>query len=97
MCIRDRTIANYLAQSCRSVIGIEYVPEAVEDAFVNRDQNGITNATFYAGDMKAILTDDFVAAHGRPDVLVTDPPRAGTVSYTHLDVYKRQAFAEVIR
>ena len=71
------TIANYLAQSCRSVIGIEYVPEAVEDAFVNRDQNGITNATFYAGDMKAILTDDFVAAHGRPDVLVTDPPRAG--------------------
>ena len=71
------TIANYLAQSCRSVIGIEYVPEAVEDAFVNRDQNGITNATFYAGDMKAILTDDFVATHGRPEVLVTDPPRAG--------------------
>lgn len=71
------TIANYLARSCQKVVGIEYVPEAVEDAFINRDQNGITNATFYAGDMKAILTDNFVSEHGCPDVLVTDPPRAG--------------------
>lgn len=71
------TIANYLAKHCQRVVGIEYVPEAVEDAAVNRDQNGITNATFFAGDMKDILTPDFVETHGRPDVIVTDPPRAG--------------------
>ena len=71
------TIANFVARQARQVIGIEYVPEAIEDAKVNSAENGISNTLFYAGDMKDILTDDFIAAHGRPDVLITDPPRAG--------------------
>ena len=71
------TIANFVARKARKVIGIEYVPEAIEDAKINSEINGIDNTEFYAGDMKDILTDDFIAANGRPDVLITDPPRAG--------------------
>lgn len=71
------TIANFVARSCRKVVGIEYVPEAIEDAKVNSDINGIDNTVFYAGDMKDVLTREFVAEHGRPDVMIVDPPRAG--------------------
>ena len=78
------TIANFVAKKARQVIGIEYVPEAIEDAKINSEINGIDNTLFYAGDMKDILTDDFIAEHGRPDVIITDPPRAGM----HPDVVK---------
>ena len=71
------TIANFVSRKARKVIGIEYVPEAIEDAKVNSAINGITNTLFYAGDMKNILTEEFIAEHGRPDVIITDPPRAG--------------------
>ncbi len=71
------TIANFVAKEARKVIGIEYVPEAIEDAKVNSNINGISNTLFFAGDMKDILTDDFVSQHGKPDVIITDPPRAG--------------------
>ena len=71
------TIANFVARQARQVIGIEYVPEAIEDAKVNSEINGIQNTLFYAGDMKDILDDDFIAKHGRPDIIITDPPRAG--------------------
>ena len=71
------TIANFVARKAQKVIGIEYVPEAIEDAKVNSAINHIDNTLFYAGDMKNILTDDFIAEHGRPDVIITDPPRAG--------------------
>lgn len=71
------TIANFVAAKASKVIGIEYVPEAIEDAKVNSSINGIGNTLFYAGDMKDILTDEFIQQHGRPDVIVTDPPRAG--------------------
>ena len=66
-----------MSRRARQVVGIEYVPEAIEDAKVNSALNGIDNTLFYAGDMKDILTDDFIAEHGRPDVIITDPPRAG--------------------
>ena len=78
------TIANFVAHKARKVVGIEYVPEAIENAKVNSEINGISNTSFFAGDMKDILTDDFIAEHGRPDVIITDPPRAGM----HLDVVK---------
>lgn len=71
------TIANFVARQARKVVGIEYVPEAIEDAKVNSALNGIDNTLFYASDMKDILTNDFIAEHGRPDVIITDPPRAG--------------------
>ena len=71
------TIANFVARQARQVIGIEYVPEAIEDAKVNSKMNNIKNTLFFAGDMRDILNDDFVAHHGRPDVIITDPPRAG--------------------
>ena len=71
------TIANFVARKARQVIGIEYVPEAIEDAKVNSEINGIKNTLFFAGDMKDILNDDFVAHYGRPDIIITDPPRAG--------------------
>lgn len=71
------TIANFVARKARKVIGIEYVPEAIEDAKVNSQINGINNTEFFAGDMKDILTDDFIKRHGRPDIIITDPPRAG--------------------
>ncbi len=71
------TIANFVARHAQHVVGIEYVPEAIEDAKVNSRLNGIDNTTFFAGDMKDILTDEFITKHGRPDVIITDPPRAG--------------------
>ena len=71
------TIANFVAKKARQVIGIEYVPEAIEDAKVNSQINGIENTLFFAGDMKKVLNDAFVAKYGRPDVIITDPPRAG--------------------
>ena len=71
------TIANFVARKAKKVIGIEYVPEAIEDAKVNSEINGIDNTLFYAGDMKDILTEEFISKHGRPDVMITDPPRAG--------------------
>src|SRR6056297_876707 len=71
------TIANYMAPSARHVIGIESVPEAIEDARVNAGLNKLDNTSFFAGDMKDLFTGEFIAANGRPDVLITDPPRAG--------------------
>ena len=71
------TIANFVARQARQVIGIEYVPEAIEDAKVNSEINGITNTLFFAGDMKDVLNDAFLQEHGRPDIIITDPPRAG--------------------
>ena len=71
------TIAQFVSRQASKVIGIEYVPEAIEDAKINAANNNITNCDFYAGDMKDILTDAFVAEHGRPDVIILDPPRAG--------------------
>ena len=84
------TIANFVSRRARKVIGIEYVPEAIEDAKVNSEINGIDNTLFYAGDMKDILTQDFINQHGRPDVIITDPPRAGM----HQDVIDVILFAE---
>lgn len=78
------TIANFVARNASKVIGIEYVPEAIEDAKINSAVNGIDNTLFYAGDMKDVLTDSFIAEHGRPDVMIVDPPRAGM----HEDVVK---------
>ncbi len=76
------TIANFVARRCRDVIGIEYVEDAVADARVNSEVNGITNTRFFAGDMKDVLNEDFIAANGRPEVMIVDPPRAGM----HADV-----------
>lgn len=71
------TIANFVANKAKKVIGIEYIPEAIEDAKINSEINQITNTEFFAGDMKDILTADFIALHGNPDVIISDPPRAG--------------------
>ena len=84
------TIANFVSRKAKKVVGIEYVPEAIEDAKVNSAINGITNTLFYAGDMKDMLTQDFINEHGRPDVIITDPPRAGM----HNDVIDVILFAE---
>lgn len=84
------TIANFVSRQAKKVIGIEYVPEAIEDAKVNSAINGIDNTLFYAGDMKDILTREFINQHGRPDVIITDPPRAGM----HDDVINTILFAE---
>lgn len=78
------TIANFLARQCRKVVGIEYIPEAIEDARANAELNGIHNTAFFAADVKDLLNEAFMAEHGRPDVLITDPPRAGM----HEDVVK---------
>lgn len=78
------TIASFVARSAKQVIGIEYVPEAIEDAKENARFNGLDNTLFFAGDMKDILTAEFVGKYGRPDVIITDPPRAGM----HTDVIK---------
>lgn len=78
------TIANFVSRRCRHVVGIEYVPEAIADAKVNSQVNGIDNTEFYAGDMKDVLTDEFIEQHGRPQVMIIDPPRAGM----HADVVK---------
>ena len=71
------TIANFVAKQAKQVIGVEYVAAAIEDAQLNSQLNGIENTLFYAGDMKAILTDEFIANHAKPDLIITDPPRAG--------------------
>ena len=71
------TIANFVAAQARQVIGIEYVPEAIADAKENAQLNGFSNMQFFAGDMKDVLNDDFLAEYGHPDVIITDPPRAG--------------------
>ena len=84
------TIANFVAHQARQVIGIEYVPEAIEDAKVNAKINNLDNTIFFAGDMKDILNEDFIAQYGRPDVIITDPPRAGM----HEDVINTILFAE---
>ena len=84
------TIANFVARKARKVVGIEYVPEAIEDAKVNSEINGIRNTLFFAGDMKDMLTQDFINEYGRPDVIITDPPRAGM----HQDVVDVILFAE---
>lgn len=84
------TIANFVAKRAKQVVGIEYVPEAIEDAKVNSQINGIDNTLFYAGDMKDILNREFIEKHGRPDVIITDPPRAGM----HLDVIDTILFAK---
>lgn len=78
------TIANFLASKAQRVVGIEYVPEAIDDAKVNSEINGFTNTEFFAGDMKDLLTADFIDQHGHPDVVILDPPRAGV----HDDVLK---------
>ncbi len=83
------TIANFVAHQAKQVIGIEYVPEAIEDAKENARINGLENTLFYAGDMKDILNRDFIDHHGRPDVIITDPPRAGM----HTDVVNTILFA----
>jgi 23S rRNA (uracil1939-C5)-methyltransferase len=79
------TIANFVARHVKEVVGVEYVPTAIEDAVINSGINNITNTKFYAGDMKDVLTAEFVAEHGKPDVIITDPPRAGM----HADVVAR--------
>ena len=84
------TIANFVSRKARQVIGIEYVPEAIEDAKVNSMINGIDNTLFFAGDMKDILNQEFINEYGRPDVIITDPPRAGM----HGDVIDTILFAE---
>ncbi|MFZ4635562.1 MAG: class I SAM-dependent RNA methyltransferase, partial [Saprospiraceae bacterium] len=71
------SIALYVARFCRQVTGIEEVPEAIQDALENRDRNGIHNAIFYAGDVKDMLSPGFIQQHGAPDLVITDPPRAG--------------------
>lgn len=76
------TIANFVAKQCKKVIGVEYVEPAIVDAKINSENNKIDNTLFFAGDMKDILDDEFIAKHGRPDVIITDPPRAGM----HTDV-----------
>ncbi len=83
------TIANFVAHQARQVIGIEYVPEAIEDAKVNAKINNLDNTLFFAGDMKDILNTDFIKQYGRPDVIITDPPRAGM----HEDVINTILFA----
>ena len=84
------TIANFCARRAKKVVGVEYVPEAIEDAKINSAINNIDNTTFYAGDMKDVLSDSFVARNGQPDVIILDPPRAG-VDEKVLEVIKRAA------
>lgn len=79
------TIANFVAKYAKEVIGVEYVPSAIEDAKINSEINGVKNTKFYSGDMKDVLTASFIAKHGKPDVVITDPPRAGM----HTDVVAR--------
>ncbi|MBU0695453.1 MAG: 23S rRNA (uracil(1939)-C(5))-methyltransferase RlmD [Bacteroidetes bacterium] len=79
------TIANFIAKKAKKVVGVEYVPDAIEDAKINSKVNGIDNTVFYAGDMKDILSNDFINQNGKPNVVITDPPRAGM----HPDVVER--------
>ena len=89
------TIANFCAARCKRVVGIEYVPEAIADARINSEMNGICNTVFYAGDMKAVLDDAFVATNGHPDVIILDPPRAG-VDEPVLEVIRRAAPSRIV-
>ncbi len=84
------TIANFVAKKARKVVGIEYVEDAILDAKVNSQINGIDNTVFFAGDMKDILNQEFILRHGKPDVIITDPPRAGM----HKDVVDAILFAQ---
>ena len=84
------TIANFIAHQAKQVIGIEYVPEAIEDALINSKLNNIDNTFFYSGDMKDILNAAFIEKHGKPEVIITDPPRAGM----HEDVINAILFAD---
>ena len=84
------TIANFIAREAKKVIGVEYVEEAIEDAKINSKINGIENTLFFAGDMKDVLNEQFIDIHGRPDVIITDPPRAGM----HDDVINAILLAE---
>ena len=79
------TIANFVSHQAKKVVGIEYVNAAIEDAKINSQLNGITNTVFYAGDIKDILNDSFILENGKPDVVITDPPRAGM----HEDVTRK--------
>ena len=81
------TIACFVAGSVKKVIGLEYIPEAIEDAKVNAMLNDIRNGSFFAGDIKDLLTDEFAKKNGKPDVIITDPPRAGM----HKDAWARGA------
>ena len=83
------TIANFIAHKAKQIIGIEYVPEAIEDAVINSKLNNIENTRFFSGDMKDILNTSFIKEHGMPDVIITDPPRAGM----HEDVINAILFA----
>jgi 23S rRNA (uracil1939-C5)-methyltransferase len=83
------TIANFVARNAKKVIGVEYVEDAIIDARINAELNGFDNLAFFAGDMKDILTRDFISEHGMPDVIITDPPRAGM----HNDVVDTILFA----
>jgi len=89
------TIANFVARRANEVIGIEYVADAIADAKLNSEINGITNTRFYAGDMKDVLTDGFIEEHGRPDVVITDPPRAGMHSSV-IDTILRACPARIV-
>ncbi|MFR9597518.1 MAG: 23S rRNA (uracil(1939)-C(5))-methyltransferase RlmD [Rikenellaceae bacterium] len=89
------TIANFCASKCAKVVGVEYVSEAIEDAKVNSANNGISNTVFYAGDMKKVLSDSFVAENGHPDVIILDPPRAG-VDEPVIDVILRAAPERIV-
>ena len=84
------TIANFCARRAAKVVGVEYVPEAIEDATINSEINGSEHTVFYAGDMKDVMSDEFIARNGRPDVIILDPPRAG-VDERVLEVIKRAA------
>ena len=83
------TIANFVAKKAKKVVGIEYVPEAIVDAKINSDLNNITNTVFFAGDIKNILSQDFINEHGKPDTIILDPPRPGV----HKDVIKSMLYA----
>ena len=79
------TIANFVADSARKVIGIEYIDDAVKDAMINSEINGIINTRFFAGDVRSLLSEKFFLENGGPDVIITDPPRAGM----HEDVVRQ--------
>lgn len=87
------TIANFVARNAKKVVGIEYVPEAIDDARINSQLNGITNTIFFAGDIKDLLSDKFMDEHGKPDVVILDPPRAGI----HPDVAKALVAVQPVR
>jgi 23S rRNA (uracil1939-C5)-methyltransferase len=87
------SIALFMAEKAKEVVGIELVPEAIEDAKINAENNQIDNATFYVGDMKDVFTDAFIQKHGRPNIIVTDPPREGM----HKDVVAQLLALEIPR